>query len=230
MSEEKKSKDKETKNGSIRQKLHYVQQNLKAPKGQYNKFGKYNYRSCEDILEAVKPLLIKLEVVLKIDDEIILIGDRYYVKSTVLFCDINNLDIMSSQAFAREPLVRKGMDDSQITGTAGSYARKYALNGLFAIDDNKDADAQLNGKNGDADSDKKPPMSSKKIIDQAFFNFETINQDWLADQDGKVEFNRALFNNAVMKLGKGPPTKPESAEIISKLIKPADVAKAVEDK
>jgi len=118
-------------------KLAMIQQKLKAPKGQVNTFGKYKYRSCEDILEAVKPLLNDL--VLTISDDIVEVGGRVYVKATV---SINSgSGSISTTAFARESLDRKGMDDSQITGSASSYARKYALNGLFCIDDTKDADA-----------------------------------------------------------------------------------------
>lgn len=114
-----------------------IQQELKAPKGQVNKFGGYKYRSCEDILEAVKPLLG--DNVLIINDEIVQIGDRYYVKATARF--IGGSSCIEASAFAREPLNKKGSDESQITGAASSYARKYALNGLFCIDDTKDADA-----------------------------------------------------------------------------------------
>jgi hypothetical protein len=122
------------------QSLINIQQELKAPKGQKNSFGGYKYRSCEDILEAVKPLLKKEKVYLNISDEVIAVLDRVYVKATAsLRGDDGNL-IEQSTAMARESLVRKGQDDSQITGTASSYARKYALNGLFAIDDTKDAD------------------------------------------------------------------------------------------
>ena len=115
-----------------------IQQELKAPKNQFNSFGKYKYRSCEDILEAVKPLLSKYTAQLTLSDEIVQIGDRVYVKATASITD--GLVITEVTAYAREPIEKKGMDESQITGTASSYARKYALNGLFLIDDTKDAD------------------------------------------------------------------------------------------
>ncbi len=116
-----------------------IQSSLKAPKGQYNKFGKYAYRSCEDILEAVKPLANKLNCSVLLSDRIVLVGDRIYVEATAtLFKDSEN--IVESTALAREPLSQKGMNEAQITGSASSYARKYALNGLFAIDDTKDSD------------------------------------------------------------------------------------------
>lgn len=120
--------------------LSNVQAELKAPKSQYNSFGKYNYRSCEDILAAAKPICIKHGLILTLSDEIIAVNDRVYVKATATVCDIENGDETSTTAFAREASEKKGQDESQITGTASSYARKYALNGLFAIDDTKDAD------------------------------------------------------------------------------------------
>jgi hypothetical protein len=119
--------------------LSIIQSELKAPKGQFNQFGKYKYRSCEDIVEAVKPVLRKYNFALIITDDIVLIGERYYVKATAKIS--NGTITYSATAFAREEETRKGMDGSQVTGSASSYARKYALNGLFAIDDTKDADS-----------------------------------------------------------------------------------------
>lgn len=124
----------------INKQLAKIQQELKAPKGQRNSFGNYNYRSCEDIVEAVKPLLGTLT--LTISDEIVMIGTRYYVKATANISD--GVAVISVSAYARESEEKKGMDASQITGATSSYARKYALNGLFAIDDTKDADSQDN--------------------------------------------------------------------------------------
>lgn len=121
-----------------------VQSQLKAPKNQRNNFGGYNYRNCEDILEAVKPLLKAEGLLLTITDEIVVLGDRFYVKATATLTDGERS--LSNQAFAREEATKKGMDGSQVTGAASSYARKYALNGLFAIDDTKDADTLNNGK------------------------------------------------------------------------------------
>lgn len=125
-------------------KLAAIQSRLHAPKNQKNTFGGYNYRSCEDILEAVKPLLDGL--VLTITDEVTDVGGRIYVKATARLTD--GKDAMTATAFAREAESRKGMDESQITGSTSSYARKYALNGLFLIDDNKDADSQDNSEQG----------------------------------------------------------------------------------
>ena len=125
--------------------LMQIQDELKAPKGQINKFGGYKYRSCEDILEAVKPLLKKYNCCLLINDEIVKIGERYYVKATATL--VNSEDkFVSATSFAREPESKKGMDASQLTGASSSYSRKYALNGLFAIDDTKDADTMDNTK------------------------------------------------------------------------------------
>ena len=125
---------------SVYEKLSKVQSELKAPKGQYNSFGKYKYRSCEDILEAVKPLNAKHGVVLTVGDEVVEISNRFYVKATAVFVDIESGEKIINTALAREDDAKKGMDGSQITGTASSYARKYCLNGLFCIDDTKDAD------------------------------------------------------------------------------------------
>ena len=119
-------------------KLVEIQAELKAPKSQRNTFGKYNYRSAEDILEAVKPLLKKHDAKIILSDKPILIGDWHYIEATAKFTCGDEIEVVT--AYAREPLNKKGMDESQITGTASSYARKYALNGLLLIDDTKDAD------------------------------------------------------------------------------------------
>jgi hypothetical protein len=123
--------------------LSWVQSELKAPKNQRNDFGNYNYRSCEDILEAVKPLLVKFNCELYITDSIEAYGDRIYVAATAHFTDEKGVKT-ETKAYAREPSSKKGMDESQITGAASSYARKYALNALFLIDDVKDPDTQDN--------------------------------------------------------------------------------------
>lgn len=125
---------------SVYEKLLKVQAKLKAPKNQVNSFGKYKYRSCEDILEAVKPILVANNATIMLSDDMVAVGDRIYVKASATFIDAENGESITNQAFAREALDKKGMDDSQITGTASSYARKYALNGLLLIDDTKDAD------------------------------------------------------------------------------------------
>jgi|ERR1035437_10079368 hypothetical protein len=137
-------------------KLSKIQKELKAPKGQRNSFGNYNYRSCEDILEAVKPLLENC--ILTISDEVVVLGDRYYVKATAKLQ--SEEQVIENTAYARESLEKKGMDSSQITGATSSYARKYALNGLFAIDDTKDMDTdEISIKT----LDKVAPMPSYKL-------------------------------------------------------------------
>ena len=126
---------------NVYEKLMTVQTKLRAPKGQYNSFGKYSYRSCEDILEALKPLLAEVGAIVNVSDEIKLIGNRFYVEATAMFLDCETGDSVVARASAREDETKKGMDLAQVTGSVSSYARKYALNGLFAIDDNKDSDA-----------------------------------------------------------------------------------------
>nr|WP_314793751.1 ERF family protein [uncultured Campylobacter sp.] len=144
--------------------LNKIQCELKAPKTQMNKFGGYAYRSCEDILEAVKPLLQKYEAVLTIGDEIIAVADRIYVKATATLKGKDGE--VSVSAYAREPASKKGSDESQITGAASSYARKYALNGLFAIDDAKDADATNTHEDArDKKGEYPAPMSAEQVAD-----------------------------------------------------------------
>jgi hypothetical protein len=146
------------------EKLQLVQSQLKAPKNQRNTFGNYNYRSCEDILEAVKPLLKEQQLTLTISDDVINIGNRYYVMATVTLTDGEEKEIV--KAFARESETKKGMDESQITGACSSYARKYALNGLFLIDDTKDADSMDNNEQKkDIKVDVKADKRKETIID-----------------------------------------------------------------
>ena len=124
----------------IYEKLSAIQEELKAPKGQFNDYGNYKYRSAEDILEAVKPLCRKYKAVLMLNDTIEMAGERFYVRATVELRDLEDNDFIITEAYAREEDAKKGMDASQITGSSSSYARKYALNGMFCIDDTKDAD------------------------------------------------------------------------------------------
>jgi hypothetical protein len=142
----------------LTESLNKIQTELKAPKGQKNSFGNYNYRSCEDILEAVKPLLKETNTVLLITDELVQVGDRYYIKATAGLCLGD--DSIKVTAYARECENKKGMDESQITGSTSSYARKYALNGLFCIDDTKDADAT--NKHEDKPRETKKPKATKE--------------------------------------------------------------------
>ena len=131
---------------AIYEKLLNIQSELKAPKNQTNNFGRYNYRSCEDILETVKPILNKEKCVVIVNDEIEQVENRFYVKATVSLVDVESGEIIASSAYAREEENKKGMDSSQVTGASSSYARKYALNGLFAIDDTKDSDVTNSGE------------------------------------------------------------------------------------
>lgn len=144
----------------LHEKLLAIQTKLKAPKGQYNSFGKYSYRSAEDILEAVKPLNAEQGVLLTITDEIKEIGGRVYVVATATVSD--GTDTLQVSAFAREPENKKGMDESQITGATSSYARKYALNGLYAIDDNKDADTDEHKQQQDNAPKKQPAQKQQQ--------------------------------------------------------------------
>ncbi|CAG5001744.1 hypothetical protein DYBT9275_02733 [Dyadobacter sp. CECT 9275] len=148
---------------SLIQKLIKIQTELKAPKSQYNSFGKYNYRNSEDILEAAKPLLSREGLAILISDSIELVGGRFYVKSTALITD--GTDSTEVSAYAREEESKKGMDGSQVTGASSSYARKYALNGLFAIDDNKDSDHSNTGK--DQQEAPRQSMETKTKTEQA---------------------------------------------------------------
>lgn len=143
----------------MKDKLLMIQMDLKAPKGQMNKFGGYKYRSCEDIFEAVKPLLAKHGLVLRTTDELVQIGERYYVKATAILTD--GTETIENVAYAREEETKKGMDGNQITGASSSYARKYALNGLFLIDDVKDSDST---NTGDDDSKLKALVKIKKLM------------------------------------------------------------------
>ena len=132
---------------NIYEKLSIIQRKLSVPKGQMNTFGGYKFRSNEDILKAVTPLLMEYGVMILTKDGLVNIGDRYYIKATQTLRDIETGEEYTTEAFARESLIKKGMDESQITGTASSYARKYALNALFNIDDTKDADTNEFQKN-----------------------------------------------------------------------------------
>ena len=166
-------------------KLMNIQQELKAPKSQYNDFGKYAYRSCEDILEAVKPLLKKEKVVLTISDELQYIGNRYYIKATATLIDTESEATISNSAYAREEETKKGMDGSQITGASSSYARKYALNGLFGIDDNKDSDT-TNIQSKEEKEDKKASPKQIELI-QKYYQGENLIKLLEANNIEKLE-------------------------------------------
>ncbi len=169
--------------------LNKIQTQLKAPKSQYNKFGKYNYRSCEDILEAVKPHLAENGATLTLSDEIVQTGERYYIKTTVTLSWEGNERF--AIGYAREPETKKGMDESQITGSASSYARKYALNGLFCIDDTRDADAtNTHGhepkKHETKDNPKQQTETYNRICDviDGATNLDELKTAWKSVQAG----------------------------------------------
>jgi gp40 len=181
----------------LNDKLIKVIEKLKAPKNQKNNFGGYKYRSCEDILEAVKPLLNKEGLRLKISDEICEIGDRIYVKATATITDGENSE--SNTAFAREALTKKGMDESQITGTASSYARKYALNGLLCIDDTKDADTDEFQQT----MNKAPKTSYQKPIirdEENHFSLKSFQKTSLQNRCKKLGYDEHGVNAILNKI------------------------------
>ena len=189
-------------NMSVHSKLLSVQAALKAPKGQFNAFGKYNYRSCEDILEAVKPLLYEHGLTLVIRDQVVAVGNRIYVQATAM---ITNQDgQVTVTAFAREEEDKKGMDGSQITGAASSYARKYALNGLFLIDDTKDSDGtNTHGKDAPSSpapkkpSSDAPPSSSEppSIMDKAISYVKSQSDKKRAYEQILMKYGEQLTEN-----------------------------------
>ena len=152
---------------SVYKKLIEVQSKLKAPKNQYNSFGKYSYRNCEDILEALKPILKEVGATIIISDEVVSVNERYYVKATVKFIDTETGEVVEASANAREEDNKKGMDSSQLTGSTSSYARKYALNGLFAIDDTRDSDHPITYDEEDKEENKKENKKSIQVISEA---------------------------------------------------------------
>lgn len=164
-------------------KLLQIQKALKAPKSQFNNFGKYHYRNCEDILEALKPLLI--DCYLTITDEVVMVGSRYYIKATATFQD--ELEIFSVSAYAREEESKKGMDGAQVSGAASSYARKYALNGLFLIDDTKDADTLNQGEKAEPKTAMKEFVKKNKEADVPADLGDSLLADFInsTDEDQK---------------------------------------------
>ena len=182
---------------TIYEKLAKIQSTLKAPKGQYNAYGKFYYRSCEDILEAVKPLLAEAKATLTIGDELELVGNRYYVKATVRFIDLETDAQVMNTSYAREDDTKKGMDGSQVTGASSTYARKYALNGLFCIDDTKDADAtngmpdqenSQKGKGGQKQSNQqRDPRDMQQAMTEQHYNILIRACDNAQMDSGKAE-------------------------------------------
>ena len=188
-----------------------VQTELKAPKGQFNKFGGYAYRSCEDILEAAKPLLAKYNLILFIGDEIVEIGGRIYVKATATIMDSTGNKIMN-YAYAREEETKKGMDGSQITGASSSYARKYALNGLFLIDDTKDSDVTNTHGKDDKEQKKADEIPVKKATEKQL----ELLKKYVPTEEGQAKMLKWV---GVTKLEDIPMDK--ASEIISQKVKEA---------
>lgn len=180
---------------NVYQKLNKVQTELKAPKGQFNKFGNYKYRSCEDILEGLKPLLKEVGAIVLLSDSVEFIEGRYYVKARAQFVDTDTAEKIEVSAMAREDDSKKGMDSSQLTGSTSSYARKYALNGLFCIDDTKDSDATND-------------HSQATTQAQKGSNDYTINQNQLkrlyAIASGKGVNSETVKRQVLSKFGKEP--------------------------
>lgn len=189
----------------IYRKLLNIQNELKSPKTQFNSFGKYNYRSCEDILESLKPLLNKYKVTLILSDEIVLIGDRYYLKATAKIIDIEDGLSIENYSYAREDETKKGQDLAQVTGSCSSYARKYALNGMFCIDDVKDSDAtNTHGKENTVLNAHNNTTSSKKLSDKQLARLYALANKAGVDKDSVKQQVMKKFNKEVKDL-----TKPE---------------------
>lgn len=192
---------------NIFEKLMKIQSELKAPKNQYNSFGKYNYRSCEDILEGLKPHLLEVKAAVIVTDEIVLIGDRYYVKATADIMDTEKPeDMLSASAYAREDETKKGMDLAQVTGSVSSYARKYALNGLFCIDDTKDSDGI--DKHGNEEKEPKKWVMSQTqqnkitvLAQKKDVSLKVKGQDWTSKKSS-VEWVEADYMKVLAELMK----------------------------
>lgn len=215
---------------NIYEKLMNIQTELKAPKNQFNSFGKYNYRSQEDILEALKPLLEKHNAAITISDEIVLIGDRYYVKATATLIDTEKGDKVEVSAYAREDETKKGMDLSQLTGSTSSYARKYALNGLFAIDDTKDSDYTNKHNTKVEDKPSNRYSSNRKsntnavdkdkqaIVDNSLASDKQLNYLYaLTEEKGFKDMMADYIKKTYGKNSSKALTKAEASEIIQML-------------
>lgn len=211
---------------SIYQKLNKIQNELKAPKGQYNSFGKYKYRSCEDIFEAVKPLLAKYNLILTTSDELIYLGERYYIKAIAKLIDADEpyeefneckaVNCITNIGYAREEETKKGMDGSQITGASSSYARKYALNGLFLIDDTKDSDTTNVGEEITKEQAleytfTKGKYKGKKI--EELYELDNNYLQWWLDQGNDEDIKKMIMLITDMK----PTEIPSDEEQIKRL-------------
>ena len=193
---------------NIYEKLMNIQKELKAPKSQYNSFGKYKYRSCEDILESVKPLLEKYKVTIILTDKLEQIGERYYIRAMAILFDTESDNSIENTAYAREEETKKGMDGSQITGTSGSYARKYALNGLLLIDDTKDADTDEFTKENNKEKTKEEPKEKKitegqlKVLSKLYTGDNLVKLLELNKIDKLEDMSMEKANEIILKLKK----------------------------
>lgn len=185
---------------TLLEKLSNIQIELKAPKNQFNKFGGYKYRNCEDILEAVKPICHKNRTSLTLDDELVLLGDRYYIRAAAKLYDWDSEITITTSALARETSAKKGMDESQITGSASSYARKYALNGLFNIDDTKDMDTNETAKQLDEKKQSKETEIMKNHatlvsqMDSLGIDFREKLNDYILEKTGLISQNISMLS------------------------------------
>jgi len=195
----------------MREKLLKIQMELKAPKNQTNSFGGYNYRSCEDILESVKPLLARENLTLRLTDELVNIGQRYYIKATAILTDGN--ETIENIAYAREEETKKGMDGSQITGASSSYARKYALNGLFLIDDVKDSDSTNMGEEPTLEDAKQYVLTFGKYAGKKLGEIDTHYLDWLR------EYSKDNYIRKCVELISPLPSEEDQEEILKSLTK-----------
>ena len=227
--EEKKPDKKATgKPLTVLEKLGLIQRQLNVPRSRVNDFLKSKYRSCEDIIEAVKPILDFVGAVITMNDEIVQVGDRYYVRATVTLH--SGAESISVSGYAREPLSKKGVDESQITGAASSYARKYTLGGLLALDDGGDPDSLPPDDKAQPKEPKNPAPKPAEILNQAFFEYEMEHDEYIQNGDGKLAFDKDRFAKAVVKKFKTLPTRTESIKKIVTEIKPEEVVIRVEDK
>lgn len=193
---------------NIYEKLMNIQKELKAPKSQYNSFGKYKYRSCEDILESVKYLLEKYKVTIILSDKLEQIGERYYIRAKAILIDTESNNSIENTAYAREEETKKGMDGSQITGTSSSYARKYALNGLLLIDDTKDADTDEFTKENNKGKTKEEPKEKKitpgqlKVLSKLYTGDNLVKLLELNKIDKLEDMSMEKANEIILKLKK----------------------------
>lgn len=190
---------------NLKEKLTQIQVKLKAPKNLRNTFGNYNYRNCESILEAVKPFLDEYKVCLKIDDDIQLVGERFYVVATATLFDNESDESISNHAFSREQLEKKGMDSSQVTGATSSYARKYALNGLFLLDDTADTESEEYKKESEVKGKKQAKEKAKEIVEdltkkKTIQPIDALNLEHMCEADSiKVDYLTSSYKVSTLE-------------------------------